>query len=82
MRNSQIELGMKSKRLAAGPFGSAIRTSSGPTSLPIDGLQKRNSKIFKFELESSSSGSSCFSGYKGSEPNLILAFGMEPRRYN
>ena len=38
--------------------------------------------IFKFEIESSSSSSSCVSGYKGSEPNLILAFGMEPRRYN
>ena len=89
--HSQVKTGTTSSGLALGPFGSKsafgtntgpFGTTSGPTSLPNDAVQRRNSKIFKFELGSCSSGSSCSSSAGGSGPNSLLAFGMEPRRYN
>ena len=82
--NSQVEPGTNISGLAFGPFGSksAFGKSTGPTSLPNDAAQGRGSKIFKFELGSCSSGSSCSSSAGGSGPNSMLAFGMEPRRYN
>ena len=89
--NSQVEQGTNNKGLLFGPFGSKSESgtnngpfgkSSGPTSLPNEGVQGRGSKIFKFELGSCSSGSSCSSSAGGSGPNSMLTFGMEPRRYN
>jgi hypothetical protein len=89
--NSQVEQGTNNKGLLFGPFGSKSESgtnngpfgkSSGPTSLPNEGVQGRSSKIFKFELGSCSSGSSCSSSAGGSGPNSMLAFGMEPIRYN
>ena len=39
-----------------GPFGSKLEAMSGSKSLPIDGLKKNNSRIYGFDLGSSSSG--------------------------
>ena len=60
--------------LKSGPFGSAA--FSGPSSMPT--MQKEKSKLFSFEIGSSSSGSSA----AGSGPSSLLAFGMVAKKYN
>ena len=66
--------------LAFGPFGS--KTNSGPTSLPSNGFNSGNSKIFSFELGNCSSDSSCTSSAPTSGPNSIIGFGMEPKKFS
>ena len=60
--------------LKSGPFGSGA--FSGPSSMP--NMQKENSKLFSFEIGSSSSGSSA----AGSGPSSLLSFGMVSKKYN
>eukprot|EP00092_Neocalanus_flemingeri_P076896 GFUD01095428.1.p1 GENE.GFUD01095428.1~~GFUD01095428.1.p1 ORF type:complete len:203 (-),score=49.49 GFUD01095428.1:114-701(-) len=70
--------------LASGPFGSKtdFGSSSQTSSLPAFGLQNKNSKMYCFELGSASSGSSISSSTRGSGPNSLLTFGMEPKKYS
>eukprot|EP00092_Neocalanus_flemingeri_P102020 GFUD01130467.1.p1 GENE.GFUD01130467.1~~GFUD01130467.1.p1 ORF type:complete len:182 (-),score=41.10 GFUD01130467.1:126-644(-) len=59
---------------SVGPFGSNFESDSGQKSLPAFGSNKISS-IYRFELESSSSGTlEC-------GPNPVLTFGMEPTKF-
>ena len=66
--------------LAFGAFGS--KANSGPTSLPSNGFNSSNSKMFSFELGNCSSDSSCGSSAPTSGPNSIIGFGMEPKKFS
>ena len=71
-------------QLGQGPFGSKnmFGSCSGPKSLPEESFQRKNSRLFRFELGNCSSDSSCSSTAPSSGPNSIIGFGMEPKKYN
>ena len=78
------KLGQAGNNLTFGPFGSknVFESNSGSTSLPSEGSQRKNSRLFRFELGNCSSDSSCSSSNPASGPNSIIGFGMEPKKYN
>ena len=59
-----------------GPFGSNNNPgyNSGPASLPPFGFKSRDSKIYDFELKSSSPNTS--------GPHSMLTLGMEPKKFS
>ena len=67
--------------LTAGPFGSSSGSApfSGPSSMPA--MQKEKSKMFSFELGSTSSDSSQSCSTGGSGSTSMLAFGMVANKY-
>ena len=82
--NKESQNSIGHSNLAVGPFGSKtiFASNAGPTSLPNDAFQRKNSRIFRFELGNYSSDSSCSSTAPTSGPNSIIGFGMEPKKYN
>ena len=64
--------------LSFGPFGSTSKfgNNSGSVSLPINGRNKGDGSLFRFELEFSSSRSSSSSN-KSSVQNSPIGFGIE-----
>ena len=75
------QVGQGGNNLTFGPFGSKNNLIQ-PTSLPSEGSQRKNSKIFCFELGNHSSDSSSSSSTPASGPNSLIGFGMEPKKYN
>ena len=65
--------------MTVGAFGS--KADFGSTSLPNFTLSRENSKLFRFEVGSTSSGSSCSSSTTGSGSSSLLTFGIEPKNY-
>ena len=68
--------------LSLGPFGSTSKfgINSGSVSLPINGRNKGDGSLFRFELEFSSSRSSNSSN-QSSGPNSPIGFVIEPKRF-
>ena len=52
--------------------------NAGSPSIPWGSSQVQNDKMYQFEIESNSSGSSV----SGSGHNSMLSFGIEPKKYN
>ena len=67
-----------------GSFGSRsmFGQHSGPSSLPNETSNKRNSRMYNFELGNYSSDSSSSASPLGSGPNSLIGFGMEPKKFN
>ena len=62
-----------------GPFGSQCN-NSGPRSLNSLEYQK-DDRMYKFEIGSSSSGSSTSSSQPGSRRGSMIGFGMESKKF-
>ena len=82
-RKSELDT-KKVANFALGPFGSRsmFGQNSGPSSLPNETSNKRNSRMSNFELGNYSSDSSCSLSPLGSGPSSLIGFSMEPKKYN